>query len=587
MEAIRVGALEALAEYGPSVHPKKILYAGFFILLGASVITSVALNGFVDEWSYEDLIGSAKKDSFDNHAGDCFWISMAQLVVYPLIIRLAMTAAREDDSSKDGERRSKDRILPNCPCFRCCYFGTHSTRGIRSSLLERTSSLANHSSNATGNGIGAVAVGSTGVNYNPLNNIDVDETSHGRCNSICDRQPPAESFEKDTQDTEMTSIRSSPGESSSLPPNRQQKEGYEAQDEADKNDTRESDERFLKSREAANRRVGICLGILFVVSTAEQVYLGLKCISFSFKNERRDGFLMGLGVLYVNLIVWMVRQIISLETRAEGELIKALHPHRLHLHLALAAHWCDLCGQQIKGGRAYRCKLCDFDLCLHCYSKKNKLSLEGQLRGDKGLKYEAALTSDKYFWRAIKLVQGEWRLFAGALVCLLCANGLSLFAPSLQGSILDAVVHSSYGDFNKWVLIYLLVSLCSGFIGGLQSLCFSIVGRKLANTIRCRLYKGIIVQDVAFFDGNASGQLTSRLTNDVGTMVTPIQSMLGTLVSNTILLIGKLCFLCDTGSKIFYCAMPIECMFCSQVVNQCEYASFVIPVVKYSIVLYA
>ena len=32
-------------------------------------------------------------------------------------------------------------------------------------------------------------------------------------------------------------------------------------------------------------------------------------------------------------------------------------------------------------GRAYRCKLCDFDLCMVCYSKKSKLSLEGQLRG--------------------------------------------------------------------------------------------------------------------------------------------------------------------------------------------------------------
>lgn len=43
----------------------------------------------------------------------------------------------------------------------------------------------------------------------------------------------------------------------------------------------------------------------------------------------------------------------------------------------------------------------------------------------------------------------------------------------------------------------------------------------------------------AFFDGNSSGQLTSRLTNDVGFMVTPVQTMLGTLVSNSVLLVGK------------------------------------------------
>lgn len=57
------------------------------------------------------------------------------------------------------------------------------------------------------------------------------------------------------------------------------------------------------------------------------------------------------------------------------------------------------------------------------------------------------------------------------------------------------------------------------------------------------LHVNVII--AAFFDGNSSGQLTSRLTNDVGFMVSPIQSMLGTLISNTILLLGGivLCFL--------------------------------------------
>ena len=70
------------------------------------------------------------------------------------------------------------------------------------------------------------------------------------------------------------------------------------------------------------------------------------------------------------------------------------------------------------------------------------------------------------------------------------------------------------------------------------------IGRRLATTIRKRLFGGIISQDIVFFDGNSSGQLTSRLTNDVSFMVSPIQSMLGTLISNSILLVGGfgLCF---------------------------------------------
>jgi ABC-type multidrug transport system fused ATPase/permease subunit len=49
---------------------------------------------------------------------------------------------------------------------------------------------------------------------------------------------------------------------------------------------------------------------------------------------------------------------------------------------------------------------------------------------------------------------------------------------------------------------------------------------------------------IAFFDGNSSGQLTSRLTNDVSFMISPIQTMMSTLLSNVFLLVGgiALCF---------------------------------------------
>jgi len=89
------------------------------------------------------------------------------------------------------------------------------------------------------------------------------------------------------------------------------------------------------------------------------------------------------------------------------------------------------------------------------------------------------------------------------------------------------------------VTYYIVVSAVTGIVVGIQNLCFNIVGRKLSNTVRVRLYRGIMVQDVAFFDGNSSGQLTSRISNDVGFMVSPIQTMLGSLVSSSVLLVGE------------------------------------------------
>jgi ATP-binding cassette subfamily B protein len=49
---------------------------------------------------------------------------------------------------------------------------------------------------------------------------------------------------------------------------------------------------------------------------------------------------------------------------------------------------------------------------------------------------------------------------------------------------------------------------------------------------------------VAFFDGSHAGDLSSRLTSDIWFLVAPIQQLLGSVVSNTLLLVGGviLCF---------------------------------------------
>jgi hypothetical protein len=77
---------------------------------------------------------------------------------------------------------------------------------------------------------------------------------------------------------------------------------------------------------------------------------------------------------------------------------------------------------------------------------------------------------------------------------LCCYNLLSLALPKLQGAILDAVVNDKGVKFDRNVELYLFVSIGVGFLGGIQSLCFSVVGRKIAKTIRLRLFTGIIIQ---------------------------------------------------------------------------------------------
>ena len=163
-------------------------------------------------------------------------------------------------------------------------------------------------------------------------------------------------------------------------------EGYDEEESQQniQNSKKKADESHFQIKKVLDEQKGIWLAVLFVFSTCIQVYVGLKCVSFNYTNVNIQGSLMGLGVLWINVITFLLREIVNRTTREDGEWMPAIHPHRLHLHVTLASNWCDLCGQPCEG-RAYRCKLCDFDVCIKCFSKKDKVMLEGQLRGDKVL----------------------------------------------------------------------------------------------------------------------------------------------------------------------------------------------------------
>lgn len=59
-----------------------------------------------------------------------------------------------------------------------------------------------------------------------------------------------------------------------------------------------------------------------------QVYTGVKCVRFRFTKEVPEGLLMGIGVLWLNAMVWALNQLVADATMEEGLLEPSLHPHR-------------------------------------------------------------------------------------------------------------------------------------------------------------------------------------------------------------------------------------------------------------------
>jgi hypothetical protein len=300
-------------------------------------------------------------------------------------------------------------------------------------------------------------------------------------------------------------------------------------------------QRTLDVKKVALRNKNVVFGIIFVLCTGSSVYCGVKCVSYNFRTT--DFFwhalVMGTLPIWINLEFFLLRVLSNTILKTEGRMFKGVHHHPMMLK-QLPCNWCDLCHKRIKEKQGWRCHMCDFDVCNHCAMRENKAGAEGMLRGDKGIKVTKEVTSYRYFCRALSLISAHYGYVAVSVMCLLVNCTTQLLIPNYTGKILDSVARKDTGVFNDSIRTYTIFAVVTGFFGAIRNLAVSITGRKVSADVRKKLFGSIMVQDIAFFDGQMTGQLTSRLTNDASGMVSPMNTLMNTILTNVIYLFGGL-----------------------------------------------
>ncbi|KAH8094979.1 ATPase [Aureococcus anophagefferens] len=293
-----------------------------------------------------------------------------------------------------------------------------------------------------------------------------------------------------------------------------------------------ADEENSANKALAQFRKHCFLGLIFVCSTFTQVYVGMKVNAFD-------------SVLFTNVMVYIARELVKELTRDEGLFLPKVHAHPLVFDADLCRHWCDLCSTPIRRGGAWRCKLCDFDMCVPCASRKDAATVgENVLRSDTGARVESDVSSSTYLRRAIGLASKQAPLLALAMALLASNSGLALALPKYQGRIIDQVVRGQRKAFTRAVATYLYLMIAQGVCSAMYRAAFAVVSRTILYTVRTTLFRSVIRQDTAFYDGTTSGHLTSRLTNDAQVMMAPIDASLASLLYNVIMLFGgiTMCF---------------------------------------------
>ncbi|HKI94275.1 MAG TPA: ABC transporter ATP-binding protein, partial [Gemmatimonadales bacterium] len=128
-----------------------------------------------------------------------------------------------------------------------------------------------------------------------------------------------------------------------------------------------------------------------------------------------------------------------------------------------------------------------------------------------------------------------WRPAALILFCISITSLLGLIPPLLIRAIIDQAIPSRDGALLNWLVAGMIgVPLVSGLVGVGQSYLVNTMGQTVMFDLRNEMYAQLLRQSLRFFTDTKSGEIISRIQNDVGGVQGVVTGTLVSLVTNTL-----------------------------------------------------
>nr|WP_189072836.1 ABC transporter transmembrane domain-containing protein [Deinococcus sedimenti] len=145
-------------------------------------------------------------------------------------------------------------------------------------------------------------------------------------------------------------------------------------------------------------------------------------------------------------------------------------------------------------------------------------------------------------------------VFALGVVATLVSSGLNLVFPALFGRLIDAsflkVGSTDTSQLDRTVVALLGIFALSALFGAAQSFLLSRVGAGVVADLRRAVFAHLLTLSPRFFGEHKTGDLTSRLTSDVGTVYTVTSTALGQLAAQSVSLVGAVVLLVTTSPRL-------------------------------------
>ena len=98
--------------------------------------------------------------------------------------------------------------------------------------------------------------------------------------------------------------------------------------------------------------------------------------------------------------------------------------------------------------------------------------------------------------------------------------------------VIDRVLPNGTG-LVEWCTALLVVYLVKGLAGYASAFVMTDIGQRVVRDLRDRLFRHILDQSATFFSRHTSGQLMSRITNDVNQVQQAVSETIGDLMHNS------------------------------------------------------
>ncbi|HEU5368446.1 MAG TPA: ABC transporter transmembrane domain-containing protein, partial [Ktedonobacterales bacterium] len=134
----------------------------------------------------------------------------------------------------------------------------------------------------------------------------------------------------------------------------------------------------------------------------------------------------------------------------------------------------------------------------------------------------------------------RWQLIAAALL-LIVTNGLGLLFPLVIRTLLNTILEQHQSNLLNLIAVVLLgVFLAQAVLGAVQGYLVTALGERLSFDLRTRLFRHLQRLPLSFFDSRRTGELMSRVTNDVTLLQTSLTNNVLPIVSQVVMLVGSI-----------------------------------------------